>query len=116
VLEDSDEDRLYFGKGVPRDWMASGKPMRIDQAPTRFGRVNFHLTGSAQAKTANATVELARAGTPKELHVKLRPPANLKLASATVNGRAASIGGPHGDIVMIPVQNERRFEIAGQFA
>ena len=28
VLEDSDEERLYFGKGVPRDWVASGKPIR----------------------------------------------------------------------------------------
>ncbi len=120
VLEDSDKDRLYFGKGVPRDWMASGKPLSIEQAPTRWGRVNFHLTGSSQSKNATATVEFARAGSPanlpKELHVKLRPPASLRLASATVNGRAASLGGPHQDIVIIQTGSQRRFEIAGTFA
>ncbi|HEY7352540.1 MAG TPA: hypothetical protein VH596_07200 [Terriglobales bacterium] len=25
VLEDSDKDRLYFGKELPREWVTSGK-------------------------------------------------------------------------------------------
>ena len=41
VLEDSDEDRIYFGKGLPRNWVASGKEISIEQAPTRWGRVSF---------------------------------------------------------------------------
>ena len=68
VLEDSDEDRLYFGKGLPREWVASGKEIRIEQAPTRWGRVNFRISGNS------ARVELAKAGAPRELHVKFRLP------------------------------------------
>ena len=45
ALEDSDEDRLYLAKGVPREWVVSGKEIRIDQAPTRWGRVNFRIVG-----------------------------------------------------------------------
>lgn len=105
VLEDSDEDRLYFGKGIPRAWAGSGKAIAIAQAPTRWGRVNFHMKGAA------ATVELARAGSPKEIQVKLRMPG--RLASATVNGKAAALGGPHGDTVIIATGNERRFEVVG---
>jgi len=102
ALEDSDEDRLYLGKGVPREWAGSGKPIEIRQAPTRWGRVNFAMKG------ASATVELARAGAPKELHVKLRVPGGLK--SATVNGRPGVV---KDDTVVIQTGSERRFEIAG---
>jgi hypothetical protein len=115
VFEDSDADRLYFGKGVPRDWTLSGKPLRIDQATTRWGRVNFNMTGSPQSKSATATVELARGAAPQELHVKLRPPAGMMLDRAIVNGRPATIGGLHRDTVVVPVRNDRRFEIRGQF-
>lgn len=104
VLEDSDEDRLYFGKGLPREWVASGKEIKIEQAPTRWGRVNFRLKG------ATATVELARAGSPQELHVKLRHSQPIK--SVTVNGRNATL---RGDTAVFPSGTEKHFEIVGGF-
>jgi hypothetical protein len=114
VLEDSDEDRLYLAKGVPRDWVASGKPIRIEQAPTRWGRVNFELQAKPAAKTIAATVELSRAGSPRELHVKLRLPLEQKLQSTTVNGQPASLGGPHSDTVIIQTRGRSRFEVTGR--
>jgi hypothetical protein len=109
ALEDSDEDRLYLGKGVPREWTVSGKEISIAQAPTRWGRVNFRMLGDA--KGVRATVELARGAAPLELHVKLRTPAPAK--NVTVNGRPATLGGVHGDTVVIRTGTERRFEVAG---
>jgi hypothetical protein len=108
VLEDSDEDRLYFGKGLPREWVASGKEIRIEQAPTRWGRVNFTMSG------AEARVELAKAGAPRELHVKFRLPVANALRSATVDGRPARIGGLHKDTVIIETGNRRSFAIAAK--
>jgi hypothetical protein len=108
VLEDSDEDRLYLGRGVPQVWASGGKPIEIHQAPTRWGRVNFAMKG------ATATVELARAAAPKELYVKLRLPGGLQ--SATVNGRPATITGVSHDTVVIQPGSDRRFEIVGRTA
>jgi hypothetical protein len=108
VLEDSDEDRLYLGKGLPHAWTSSGKPIEIRQAPTRWGRVNFAMKGTT------ATVELAHAAAPKELQVKLRVPGGLQ--SAAVNGRPASIGGASHDTVIIQPGTDRRFEIVGRSA
>jgi len=108
VLEDSDEDRLYFGKGLPREWVASGKEIRIEQAPTRWGRVNFSMSG------ADARVELAKAGAPRELHVKFRLPVANALRSATVDGRPARIGGLRNDTVIIETGTRRSFVIAGK--
>jgi hypothetical protein len=109
VLEDSDEDRLYFAKGVPRDWVASGKPIRIDQAPTRWGRVNLHMEAQPAAKRVVANIELARAAAPKEVHLKLRS----AVRSATVNGRPVTLAGLRGDTAIFQPANERRFEVVG---
>jgi hypothetical protein len=114
VLEDSDEDRLYFGKGLPREWVASGKTIRIDQAPTRWGRVKFHLAAKPSSKSVVATVELARSASPKEVQVKLRMPLDSAVKSATVNGRPATLGGVHGDTVIFQPGSEKRFEVVGQ--
>jgi hypothetical protein len=114
VLEDSDEDRLYFAKGVPRDWVISGKPIRIDQAPTRWGRVNLHIESQPASKRIVATIELARSTAPKEVHVKLRLPPEQSVQSVTVNGRALTLTGSHGDTAIFQPGNERRFEVIAQ--
>jgi len=115
VLEDSDEDRLYLAKGVPRDWLASGKEIRINQAPTRWGRVNFKMAVNTATKNVTATVDLARPGAPKELHVKFRLPAR-NILKVAVNGRPVTLGGAHKDVAIFPTGNARHFELIGQFA
>jgi hypothetical protein len=115
VLEDSDEEKLYLGKGLPRDWIASGKEIRIEDAPTRWGKVSFKTLTHPSAKQVTATVELQRPGSPKEVHVKLRLPNGSALQTATVNGRAATIGGPHSDTVLISAIDESRFEIVAKY-
>ena len=116
VLEDSDEDRLYLAKGVPRDWLVSGKDIRIDDAPTRFGRVSFSLAAKPSSKSIVGQVELSGERVPKEVQFKLRLPLQTTLQSVTVNGQPASLGGPHKDTVIVATKNERRFEVVGQLS
>ena len=116
VLEDSDEDRLYFGKGLPSAWVLSGKEIRIDRAATRWGAVNFKMTGDAGAKRVRATVELQKAGAPRELQVKFRLPAPHKLQSVSVNGQAAKLGGIHHDTAIFPTGNSAKFELVAEFS
>jgi hypothetical protein len=113
AIEDHDEDRLYLAKGLPRNWVASGKPIRLDQAPTRWGRINFNLQHKPESKNVVAAVELARAGAPKQLYVKLRMPVDKAVKTATVNGRPATIGGEHHDTVIIQTGSEKHFEVVG---
>ena len=116
VLEDSDEDRLYLAKAVPRAWVGSGETVGIEQAPTRWGRVSFNLRAQPSAKAVVTTVELAHEGSPKEVHLKLRTPKATPVKSATVNGRAGTLGGPHNDTVIIKTGTEQKFEVVGQWA
>jgi hypothetical protein len=113
VLGDSDEDRLYFAKGVPREWVVSGKEITIEQAPTRWGRVNFSLMTNTAAKKVVAKVQLAQAGEPKEIQVKLRMPLQNPLKSVVINGRPAQLAGPHNDTVIVQTGSEKTFEVVG---
>lgn len=113
ALEDSDEDRLYLAKGVPREWVVSGKEIRIDQAPTRWGRVTFQMVGTLGRVTAKVT--LAHDGAPKELHVKMRLPEKNHLQRVTVNGRPAAIGGLHNDTAIVHTGTEHQFEVVGEY-
>ncbi len=116
VLEDSDEDRLYLAKGVPRDWVTSGKPIKISQAPTRWGRVSLDMARKPASKSDEATVELARPGAPKEIYVKLRVPVETPINKVTVNGRPVVLGGLHNDTAIVPTGAEKHFEIVGRLA
>jgi hypothetical protein len=116
VFEDSDEETLYLGKGLPREWLGSGKEIAIDGAPTRWGRVHFKIAANLGAKRIEATVQLAKGEAPKEVHVKLRLPVANKLAAVTVNGKACVLGGRRKDTVIVTVGNERAFEVVGQLS
>lgn len=116
VLEDSDDEKLYFGKAIPRDWLASGKEVSIHHAPTRWGKVSLKMQARPSAQNVTATVDLAQPGSPKEIHVKLRLPAKQAIQTVKVNGRAATLGGLHHDTVIISTGNEKHFEVVGQYA
>ena len=103
-----------LAKGVPREWVGSGKEIRIEQAPTRWGKVTFSLMTKPDDKVVVGQVELRGATAPKEVHFKLRLPTRMVLQHVTVNGEPASVGGIHGDTVVIPTANNKRFEIVGK--
>ena len=111
VLEDSDEDRLYLAKGVPRQWVASGKEIGIEKAPTRWGRISFRLQAKLETKGLSSQIEFLDAKLPKEVHLKCRLPEQSSLQSATVNGEKNQIGGNHGDTIVIETNGRRRFEV-----
>ncbi|HXJ88301.1 MAG TPA: Tat pathway signal protein [Candidatus Binatia bacterium] len=114
VLEDSDEDILYVAKGVPREWVGSGKQIRAEGVPTRWGRVTFDLVAQQDAKVVTGNVELSGASVPKEVHFKFRLPKNMPLQGLTVNGQPAAMGGIHKDTVIISTAGKRRFEVIGR--
>jgi hypothetical protein len=113
VLEDSDEDILYLAKGLPREWVASGKLIQIERAPTRWGRVSFSLVAKPEAKTVAGQIELTGTRGPRQVHLKLRLPVRMPLQTVTVNGRPVSLGGVHNDTVVIQTAGARHFEVVG---
>jgi hypothetical protein len=89
VLEHPDEDIVYFGRGVPRAWIATGKEISVKGAPTRFGRVDYSIQLNKASNKIKARIKFER-DPPKQVEIKLRGPNGSKVSSATVNGQSVS--------------------------
>jgi hypothetical protein len=115
VFEDQDEDRLYLGRAIPRAWIAAGKPISIEGAPTRWGRVDFSLVPRGEELVAN--VALPETGeVPREFEVNFRLPEGKKLAGIAANGQPVAAGGVHNDTVRIVTNGNRRFQLVARLA
>ncbi|HKO20605.1 MAG TPA: hypothetical protein VJU82_17145 [Acidobacteriaceae bacterium] len=116
VFEESDANILHLGRAIPRDWIASGKPIGIEGAPTRYGRVTYRLE-TRENDVLAATVSLPQAGAlPKELHVAFRVPRGRKISGVTVNGKPGSLRGAEGETAVIPPEGQRKFEVIAHLA
>lgn len=116
LLEDSDEDRLYVGKGLPREWVASGQAIQIEKAPTRWGRVSLHMMANPGTNRIAAKVEMEKSRGPKQVDVKLRLPRGKTIHRVTVNGQPSRLQGPHDDTVFIATRNVQTFEVVGEYS
>ena len=116
VLEDSDEDRLYLAKGMPRTWVGSGSEIGIDHAPTRWGRVSFALQASPDTKAAQGNVEFFGTKPPAEVYFKLRLPAHSSLRFVTVNGSDLDEGNIRGDVIVIKTEGIKKFDVLAKWS
>jgi len=91
VFEASDEDTLYLGRAIPRDWTVSGEKIAISGAPTRWGRVDFALRGGARSVAGEVTFH--GIGRPKDVQLRLRIPAGKTLVAVMLNGKTVPVKG-----------------------
>jgi hypothetical protein len=116
VFEDSDADRLYLGKALPREWLASGQEIAIGAAPTRWGHVDYRLAAKGPNQLL-ATVSLQGSRpAPTELHVKFRAPAGKSIQSLTANGKPVEITGLHKDTAAIKTGGAKHFEVVATYS
>ena len=115
VLEDSDEDVLYLGKGIPRTWLVSGQPIRIENSPTRWGRVTCELRADGATRNIAGKILLAAPGKPAQIQLKLRLPLQSVLSRVTVNGHDAKLAGKRNDTVLISTHEQKQFDIRAQY-
>ena len=88
AFEEPEANVLWLGKGVPRDWLASGKSMRVGNIPTRWGRASYAIDAAKRA--IEARVNLPK-GIDAEVRLRLRGTA---IRSATVDGKPAALVDP----------------------
>ncbi|HKF49617.1 MAG TPA: hypothetical protein VKB38_19815 [Terracidiphilus sp.] len=111
IFEDPDEETLYCGRALSRSWLGSSKPVSIEQAPTRWGRVNYRLTRQATGRYVAHVVLPERGEVPGKVQVTFRLPAEQKIAGLTVNGQSVVPGGRWKDAAIFEPRNERNFEV-----
>ena len=80
-------EELLLAHATPRAWLADGKEIQVENAPTLFGAVSFHLRSQLAAGRIDATVTVPARRAPRRLALRLRTPQGQRITNITVNGR-----------------------------
>ncbi|CZT52091.1 uncharacterized protein RSE6_13342 [Rhynchosporium secalis] len=91
LFDHPDDEVLFVMKGVPRRWLSKGD-VGIQNAPTKWGLVDFHTKMDVTAGRVTTDISFHRAP-PAEVRVKFRVPQGKTLKAATIDGKAATIQG-----------------------
>ena len=80
---------LQLAYATPRSWLADGKTIDVEQAPTSFGPVSFSLArvGSSLQGTIDAPARPA----PSSLQLRVRLPVGEHLGAVRIDGRRAVV-------------------------
>lgn len=89
LIHERDDGALVLGLAAPRAWLADGKKIEVERAPTYYGNLSMTIESSAAAGRISAFIQMPDRK-PRELLVRLRHPDGKKLQSVTVNGRTTT--------------------------
>jgi hypothetical protein len=111
----SGDDTLFIGQAVPRAWLADGKRIEVERAPTWFGPVNLRLESAVAAGRISAQIEFLDARRPQTLLVRLRHPEQKPLRALTVNGAEWKDFDPAREWVQLPNPAAARHTILARY-
>ncbi len=114
IHERSDGD-LVLGLATPRAWLARGKRIEVERAPTYFGDLSMTIDSSAAPERITAVVEMPARREPRELLVRLRHPDAKRMRSVTVNGRNWADFNTEKEWVRIPHPAAGRYTIEADY-
>jgi len=87
LVHETDDGALIFGMATPRAWLADGKKIVVERAPTYYGALSLMEESHAASGRITASVDLGSGTRPKTVLVRLRHPEAKPIRSVTVNGR-----------------------------
>lgn len=110
VFEDSQGESLFLGRAIPRRWLASGSPVGIAQAPTRWGRTGFELRTSTSGHV-EGWVSMPERAIPDATWLSLRTPADRQVAAIELDGAVVPATDRRDDAVRLRGKPGQRIEI-----
>ncbi|MCL5099104.1 MAG: hypothetical protein M1608_16525, partial [Candidatus Omnitrophica bacterium] len=69
-------DALMIARGIPREWLVSGKPIIVKNAPSHFGKVSYRLCYYADTGEIAGSVDVPKEYPPGEVRLYLRLPSD----------------------------------------
>jgi hypothetical protein len=77
---------LELAYATPRAWLAAGKRIRVNGAPTSFGPISYSL--DAAVHSVRARLQIPRRAPLRSLSLRLRRPGKQRITRVELNGRA----------------------------
>ncbi len=92
MLVQEEGDELVIGRGIPRDWLASGKAIEIRNAPTYFGLVSFTIETGDEGRKTRVRIEPPKRTAPRTIRLAFRHLDDARPTEMRVNGGAIDVG------------------------
>lgn len=82
MLYMEDDSSLKLFSGIPRNWLESGKEIKVENAASYFGKISFKAESKTEQKVIAAQITCHDSDNiPKKVEFRLPHPKNLKAAS-----------------------------------
>ncbi len=104
------EGDLELGAGIPRDWLASGLPVGVDDAPTHFGIVSYDMQYDVLRHRVTGHVVFPSRERASAVHLHIRLPGNQRIKPQSAPGHA-QIDASGACIMWEHPQGEVKFEV-----
>ena len=93
------EDRkgLHLGRGLSREWVGSGRPVGITNAPTHFGTVSYEIRYESDKQQISGYMVFPEHSPLEWVHLHMRLPYGLRVHSIH-SGTTAAILNNHSEI------------------
>jgi hypothetical protein len=85
MLIREDGDQLWLGQAIPRPWLENGKEVRVEDAPTLFGKTSYAMRSRDGAGRILVDLAPPTEPGPKSIKLRLRHPENRAISRVTVN-------------------------------
>jgi hypothetical protein len=87
LIHERDDGSLLLLQATPRKWLENGKYIRVQRAPTYYGRMSMEVESHAGFGNISVNVDMPDRASPGVLLVRLRHPQGKAILAATVNGQ-----------------------------
>ncbi len=87
LVHELDDGSLLLLGATPRQWLADGRQIAVERAPTYYGEVSLTVDSHTGSGTLTAGIETPKRVPMKRLIVRFRHPETKPIRSVTVNGR-----------------------------
>jgi hypothetical protein len=115
LIHELDNDTLLLAQATPRAWLADGKKIEIERAPTYYGKMSMTIESHADSGRIVAEIEMPDRKPPTVLLVRFRHPQRKAVRSVTVNGRTWSDFDIQKEWVRIENPNQRHYSISARY-
>jgi hypothetical protein len=88
--DDAQPDTLRLLFATPRRWLADGKAIKVNRAPTMFGEVSIAVESQLKDGTVTADLKLPER-TPAKTFLRLRLPDGYRVTGAEANGQKLDV-------------------------
>jgi hypothetical protein len=115
LIRETDSDTLLLAQATPRPWLADGKRIEVDHAPTYYGDLTFSIESRSASGQIRAHIAFAERTRPRELVVRFRHPDQRPMRSVTVNGRDWTEFDVKKEWVRIPNPTGSEYDVVASY-